>query len=241
MSLKLYFHPLASFCHKVLIAFYENDIPFEPVVVDLADETSSAAFGRSGRWPRCRSCATRPEIARSRRRPSSSSTWMPPTPARPVPAHGSRSGLADAHVGPLLRPLHPGADAEDRDRSAASAGQERPLRRRAGAGQLRQAYAVIERETEAKPWMMGDVFRWTVPARPRSSMPSPFLPFVSTQAGWRLISTGLLGGPHSRGCSRKPRRPPPSRGRRGSRGPPGGLGGAPAGCTAQALPASSSS
>ena len=25
MSLKLYFHPLASFCHKALIAFYEND------------------------------------------------------------------------------------------------------------------------------------------------------------------------------------------------------------------------
>ena len=31
MSLKLYFHPLASFCHKALIAFYENDIPFEPI------------------------------------------------------------------------------------------------------------------------------------------------------------------------------------------------------------------
>lgn len=44
MSLKLYFHPLASFCHKVLIAFYENDISFEPIIVDLADETSGAAF-----------------------------------------------------------------------------------------------------------------------------------------------------------------------------------------------------
>jgi glutathione S-transferase len=44
MSLKLYFHPLASFCHKALIAFYENDVPFEPVIVDLSDETSSAAF-----------------------------------------------------------------------------------------------------------------------------------------------------------------------------------------------------
>jgi glutathione S-transferase len=49
MSLKLYFHPLASFCHKALIALYENDIPFEPIVVDLADEASSAAFKKV--WP----------------------------------------------------------------------------------------------------------------------------------------------------------------------------------------------
>jgi glutathione S-transferase len=44
MSLKLYFHPLASFCHKALIALYENGIPFEPIIVDLRDEVSSAAF-----------------------------------------------------------------------------------------------------------------------------------------------------------------------------------------------------
>jgi glutathione S-transferase len=43
MSLKLYFHPLASFCHKALIPFYENGIAFEPIIVDLADETSSTA------------------------------------------------------------------------------------------------------------------------------------------------------------------------------------------------------
>ncbi|TWG97149.1 glutathione S-transferase [Mesorhizobium sp. J18] len=49
MPLELYFHPLASFCHKVLIAFYENEIPFEPVIVDLADEASTAAFKRV--WP----------------------------------------------------------------------------------------------------------------------------------------------------------------------------------------------
>ena len=44
MSLKLYFHPLASFCHKALIALYENCIPFEPIIVDLRDDVSSAAF-----------------------------------------------------------------------------------------------------------------------------------------------------------------------------------------------------
>ena len=48
MSLELYFHPLASFCHKALIAFYEKNIPFEPIIVDLGDEKSSAAFRKLG-------------------------------------------------------------------------------------------------------------------------------------------------------------------------------------------------
>src|ERR1700730_18041339 len=36
MTLKLYMHPLSSYCHKVLIAFYENDIPFEAKQLDNA-------------------------------------------------------------------------------------------------------------------------------------------------------------------------------------------------------------
>lgn len=44
MSLILYFHPLASFCHKVLIALYENQTPFEGRIVDLGKETSRAEF-----------------------------------------------------------------------------------------------------------------------------------------------------------------------------------------------------
>jgi len=49
MSLTLHFHPLSSFCHKVLIALYENDTPFEPHLVDLSNETSRAEFLRI--WP----------------------------------------------------------------------------------------------------------------------------------------------------------------------------------------------
>ncbi|MDQ6868037.1 MAG: glutathione S-transferase family protein [Pseudomonadota bacterium] len=49
MSLQLYFHPFASFCQKVLIALYENDIPFDPHVVDLGDEKSRADF--EAIWP----------------------------------------------------------------------------------------------------------------------------------------------------------------------------------------------
>jgi glutathione S-transferase len=49
MSLSLYCHPLASFCWKVLIALYENDTPFEKIIVDLGDPASRAAFARI--WP----------------------------------------------------------------------------------------------------------------------------------------------------------------------------------------------
>src|SRR5579872_1681519 len=34
MKLKLYMHPLSSYCHKALIALYENDVAFEPVMVE---------------------------------------------------------------------------------------------------------------------------------------------------------------------------------------------------------------
>lgn len=49
MGLTLYFHPLSSFCHKALIALYEAGTPFEPVVVDLGDPASRAAFAAV--WP----------------------------------------------------------------------------------------------------------------------------------------------------------------------------------------------
>ena len=43
MSLTLYYHPLASFCHKVLIALYENGTPFEAHIVDLMDDAAASA------------------------------------------------------------------------------------------------------------------------------------------------------------------------------------------------------
>jgi glutathione S-transferase len=44
MTLRLCFHPLSSFCQKVLIALYENDTPFQQHIVDLAEESSRAEF-----------------------------------------------------------------------------------------------------------------------------------------------------------------------------------------------------
>jgi glutathione S-transferase len=49
MSLTLYFHPLSSFCHKALIALYENDVAFKPYSVDLQNEAERTAFREL--WP----------------------------------------------------------------------------------------------------------------------------------------------------------------------------------------------
>lgn len=49
MALTLYLHPLASFCHKVLIAFHENGTAFQPVTVDLGDPGEAAAL--MAKWP----------------------------------------------------------------------------------------------------------------------------------------------------------------------------------------------
>jgi glutathione S-transferase len=42
--LKLYLHPLSSFCWKVLIPLYEAEIPFEPVMVNLGDPATRAEY-----------------------------------------------------------------------------------------------------------------------------------------------------------------------------------------------------
>ncbi len=49
MTLRLYYHPLSSFCQKVLIALYETGADFTPQIVDLRDEKERAAFLKL--WP----------------------------------------------------------------------------------------------------------------------------------------------------------------------------------------------
>jgi glutathione S-transferase len=159
MSLKLYFHPLASFCHKALIAFYENDIPFEPVVVDLADEASSAAFRAV--WPMAKMPVLRDE---NRDRTVAEATIIVeyldatyPGPTRFLPADADGAWQTrmwdrfyDHYIQEPMQKI-----VTDRLRPE---GRNDPYGVEQAQGQLRQAYALIEREMEAKTWMMGDVF-----------------------------------------------------------------------------------
>jgi glutathione S-transferase len=48
-SLTLHFHPLSSFCQKVLIGLYELDVPFRKRIVDLSNDADRAEFLKL--WP----------------------------------------------------------------------------------------------------------------------------------------------------------------------------------------------
>ncbi|WP_426102530.1 glutathione S-transferase family protein [Massilia sp. TSP1-1-2] len=49
MSPTLYYHPLASYCHKVLVALYELGTAFEPRLIDLGNDADRAAL--RALWP----------------------------------------------------------------------------------------------------------------------------------------------------------------------------------------------
>jgi glutathione S-transferase len=60
MSLTLYYHPLASYCHKVLVALYELGTPFERRIIDLADDAERdelQALWPVGKFPVIRDAA----------------------------------------------------------------------------------------------------------------------------------------------------------------------------------------
>jgi glutathione S-transferase len=159
MALKLYLHPLASYCHKVLIALYESGTPFTPQIVDLGDQDERASF--AALWP----TAKIPLLQDEERR-------------RIIPETTIIIEYLDRHY-PGGRPLLPtGEDArlEARlwDRLFDSyvmtpmqqivANRLRPESERDARGvaeaesTLRLAYDMIERQMADKPWAAGAAF-----------------------------------------------------------------------------------
>ena len=66
MSLTLYYHPLSSFCHKVLVALYENDTAFDSRIINLAEEMDRAellAVSPLGKFPVIRDHARKRDLA----------------------------------------------------------------------------------------------------------------------------------------------------------------------------------
>lgn len=159
MSLKLYLHPLSSYCWKTLLAFYESGTPFEPLIVDLGNETERAALAKL--WPFAKFPVLRDE-ARDRTIPESSiiieylaQHYPGTTPLLPADADQARETrlrdrFYDLHVhqhmqkivGDRLRPegLHDPAGVEQ------------------ARAQLRIAYDMIEQDMASRRWAMGEAF-----------------------------------------------------------------------------------
>ncbi len=159
MTLTLHFHPLASYCQKVLIALYESGTSFEKQVVDLGDPASAAAF--RARWP----VGKMPGLHDSAgdRAISESSIIIEylqqhyPGAATLIPADPDaalRTRLADRFydlyvhepmqriVGDRLRP------ADKRD----------PFGVEAAQGVLRKSYGILDGEMAARTWAAGEDF-----------------------------------------------------------------------------------
>jgi glutathione S-transferase len=197
MSLKLYFHPLASFCHKALIALYENGIPFQPVFVDLGDEASSAAFRAV--WPMAKMPVLRDD-ARDRTVAESTivveylDTHYPGEtrflPADPDGAWQTRmwDRFFDGYVQQPMQKI-----VGDRLRPA---GTNDAWGVEQARGQLHEAYEVIEQEIAAKTWMKGDAFTLAdCSAAPALFYANTVEPFGETQRNLTAYLGRLMARP----------------------------------------------
>jgi glutathione S-transferase len=178
MSLILHFHPLSSFCWKVLIALYENDVAFRPHLVDLGDADQRAAFlslWRIGKFPVLQSGSEIiPEssiiIEYLDQHSAGRTRFIPDDPALALQTR-LRDRFYDLYVhlqmqkimGDRLRP----ADRRD------------PQGVESARAQLRTSYDIIERQAGAA-WAMGDAFTLAdcaaLPALFYANMVEPFGP-----------------------------------------------------------------
>ncbi len=159
MSLTLHYHPLASFCWKVLAALYENDTPFAPQLVDLGDETSRAAF--LALWPMGKMPVLRDE-ARGRTIPETSIIieylqQHYPGPTRLLPDDPDLALLVrlsdrffDLYVQAPMQKI-----VGDRLRPE---GRKDPQGVAEARRQLETAYGMIERDGADRTWAMGEAF-----------------------------------------------------------------------------------
>jgi glutathione S-transferase len=159
MALTLYMHPLSSFCHKVLIALYENAIACTPHVVNLGDPVARDNFKKV--WPLAKFPVLRDD-AREQTIPESTSiieylAQHYPGPVRLIPDDPALAARVraterfyDLHVhdpmqkivGDKLRP------ADGHDPIGVSEARER----------MRTALRIAEAEMATRRWAAGDLF-----------------------------------------------------------------------------------
>jgi glutathione S-transferase len=159
MTLRLYYHPLSSFCWKALIALYEKGVDFTPQLVDFSDPEQEAAF--RALWP-VRKFPVLKDEAEDRLIPESSiiieyiDQKFPGGP-RLIPADPTRARemrLRDrffdlyVHV-PMQKVM------TDRLRPA---GKHDPFGVDQAKEQIETCYRMIDQEMDGRTWLMGDDF-----------------------------------------------------------------------------------
>jgi glutathione S-transferase len=197
MSLTLYLHPLASYCHKALIALYENDTPFKAQKVDLSNASERAALLKLwpiGKFPVLRDDARNQTIPEStviieyldRHYPGQ--TRFLPDDADLMLQTRLRDRFFDLYmhepmqkiVGDRMRP----PDKKD------SLGVEEARAR------LSTSYGMIDREMRERTWAMGDAFSLAdCAAAPALFYANEVLPIDEEHAGTRAYFNRLKARP----------------------------------------------
>ena len=159
MSLTLYFHPLSSYCQKVVIALYENQTPFTPLQIDLGDPASRKQL--TDIWP-IGKFPVLVDKARDWVVPESSIiieylAQHYPGPSKLVPADPDRARQTrmrdrffDLHIDDQL-----GKIANDRLRPQ---GARDPHGLAQAFERIRTALDMVEADMADKTWAMGDEF-----------------------------------------------------------------------------------
>lgn len=159
MSLTLHYHPLSSYCWKVLVGLYENDTPFTPHLVDLSDPAARAALTRL--TPFCKFPVLRDD-ARDRTVPESTIileylAQHYPGKVQLVPADADRAldvraadRFYDLHVHTPLQKI-----VGDKLRPE---GMKDPHGVEQARATLAVAYAEIDRQMATRAWATGDAF-----------------------------------------------------------------------------------
>jgi glutathione S-transferase len=159
IPLELYFHPLSSYCQKVLIALYENDTPFKPLLIDLSNQASRAQL--TTLWPIGKFPVLRDD-ARDRTVPESSiiieylaqhypgKTQLVPADADLARQTRMRDRFYDLYVNDSM-----GKIVADRLRPADKVD---PYGVEQAKARLETACGMIDQDMSTKTWAMGQAF-----------------------------------------------------------------------------------
>ncbi|MGT2433277.1 glutathione S-transferase family protein [Cupriavidus basilensis] len=197
MALTLHAHPLSSFCHKVLIALYENGTPFSTHLVNLGEPDSRAAF--LALWP----IGKMPVLRDDSR-------------GLTIPESTIIIEYLDQHY-PGARPLLPATDDERRevrlwdrtfdhyvhipvqkivgDRLRAD-GERDPRGVADAQAMLRTAYDMIEQHMADRTWVAGEHFTLAdCSAEPALFYAGMVMPFAQTHPRLAAYAERLWGRP----------------------------------------------
>ena len=197
MALTLYFHPLSSFCHKVLIALYENGTEFWPQIIDLGDAMSRAKLIEL--WPLAKFPVLRDDM-RDRSVPETSIIieylqLHYPGPVRLLPDDAEArlqvrlwDRFFDLHVNvPVQKIVGDRLKPEER-RDPQGVEHEKAA--------LATAYGILEKQLAGKEWAVGDAFTMAdCAAAPALFYASILQPFGSQHRGLSAYFERLLQRP----------------------------------------------